>query len=161
MHFIQKIFLTFALLICCSYTLEIKSAEYFLEKHRKVLESYYNEVKIQSLKKEYLYFRHRKIIEHSAYLLLKDKETMEINGGIVLTNFILKKITGYSNLGGISILGILSSDKKNKESRIFYLKFDGRYLSDLEFLGIGSDLFAYCVLPNFNQCILLGIGENF
>lgn len=86
---------------------------------------------------------------------------MEISGGLVLTNFILKKIIEYSNLGGISILGILSSDKKNNEPRIFYLKFDGRYLSDLEFLGIGSDLFAYCVLPNFNQCILLGIGEKF
>lgn len=157
----KKIFLALALLMYYSYALEIKNAKYFLEKNRNILESYYNQVKTQSLEKKYPYFRHRKIIEYSAYLLLEDSDRKNVNSQLVFINFILKDFIKYGNFGGIGISGILSSDKEDKKSRIFYLKFDGRYLSDLEFLGIGANLFAYCVLPNFNQCVLLGIGEKF
>lgn len=157
----KSIFLVLTLLIYYGYALEIKNAKYFLEKNRNILESYYNQVKMQSFEKKYPYFRHRKIIEYSAYLLLENDEKKKISGQLVFINFILKDFIKYSNFGGISISGILSSEKQNKKPHIFYLKFDGRYLSDLEFLGIEANLFTYCVLPNFNQCILLGIGEKF
>ncbi|PAF53922.1 hypothetical protein BKH42_04065 [Helicobacter sp. 13S00482-2] len=126
----------------------------------QILKSYYKQVKLQSVQKNYPIFRGRYIIEHSTYVGLSNDEKDRLNGQLVLTNFILKDFIKYSNLGGIGVSGILVSEYKNKKARIFYLSFDGRYLSDLQFLGLQSNLYAYCVLPNFNHCILLGIGED-
>lgn len=139
---------------------EEKNALYYLKSESKTLNSYYKQVKKQSLQKDYPFFRGRKIIEHSVYTNLSNEEKQALKGNLVLSKFILHDFIKYSNLGGIGVGGILSSDYGDKNAREFYLKFDGRYLSDLELLGIGTEIYSYCVLPNFNQCILLGIGED-
>ncbi|WP_143428890.1 hypothetical protein [Helicobacter sp. 12S02634-8] len=100
------------------------------------------------------------MIEHSVYTALEPIKKQELKGALVMSYFILKSFIKYSHLGGVGVSGVLVLEAKGKKPRVFYLQFDGRYLSDLEVLGIGSELFAYCVLPDFNQCILLGINED-
>lgn len=147
--------------LCCQFFLSgAKNASDYLKEEHQILDSYYQQVKIQSQRGQYPVFRGRKIIEHSVYATLENMQKKYFKGELVLSHFILKEFIKYSHLGGVGIGGILASEVENKKAKIFYLKFDGRYLSDLEFLGIGSELYAYCVLPDFNHCILLGIGED-
>lgn len=157
---ILKLFLALSIIDCYFYPVMAKNAQEYLDENISLLQSYYAQVKKQSLQKQYPIFRGRYIIEHSAYLRLEQIDREKLKGQLVFTNFILKKFIKYSNLGGIGVGGIFPLDDGNKKARVFYLSFDGRYLSDLEFLGLGSELYAYCVLPNFNHCILLGIGED-
>ncbi|MDO7253843.1 hypothetical protein [Helicobacter cappadocius] len=148
------------MLECYFYTLEAKNAQDYLYENIQILKSYYKQVKVQSIQKKYPIFRKRYIIEHSVYSGLSENEKQKLNGQLVLTNFILKNFIKYSNFGGIGVGGILAEQYDDKKAKTFYLSFDGRYLTDLEFLGLGSELYAYCVLPNFNHCVLLGIGED-
>lgn len=157
---ILRPFLAVFILQCYFYPVMAKNAQDYLNENIYILQSYYAQVKKQSFQKQYPIFRGRYIIEHSAYLRLDEKDKEKLIGQLVFTNFILKKFIKYSNLGGIGVGAIFPLDDGNKKARVFYLSFDGRYLSDLEFLGLGSELYAYCVLPNFNHCILLGIGED-
>ncbi|PAF42247.1 hypothetical protein [Helicobacter sp. 11S03491-1] len=156
----KKTFLALILFYCYFYSLDSKSANDYLKEQSKILQSYYNQVKKQSIKKQYPIFRGRKIIEHSVYLSLDKEQKKHWIGQIVFSQFILQDFIKYSNFGGIGVAGILADEYGSKKPRIFYLKLDGRYLSDLESLGIHSELYTYCILPNFNQCILLGIGEE-
>lgn len=155
-----RLFLAVFIINCYFYPLSAKNAQDYLNENAKILSSYYQQVKKQSRAKQYPTFRGRYVIEHSVYLDFDDKTKQKLQGNLIITNFILKKFIKYSNLGGIGVGGIFPSDSGNKKARVFYLSFDGRYLSDLEFLGLGSELYAYCVLPNFNHCILMGIGED-
>lgn len=157
---ILKLFLAIFAIDCYFYPVNAKNAQDYLDENIHILQSYYAQVKKQSFQKQYPIFRHRYIIEHSAYLRLSQPDREKLKGQLVFTNFILKKFIKYSNLGGIGVGGIFPANSGDKKARVFYLSFDGRYLSDLEFLGLGSELYAYCVLPNFNHCILLGIGED-
>lgn len=68
----------------------------------------------------------------------------------------IDKFIRYSNFGGVGIGAKLSPN----DTSTFYLNFDGRYLSDLELFDIGAEIFAYCVLPRLDKCIMLGIGEE-
>ncbi|PAF48593.1 hypothetical protein BKH46_00775 [Helicobacter sp. 12S02634-8] len=137
-----------------------KNANYYLNSHRQTLISYYQTLHQQSLNGQYPKFRGRNVIEHSVYTALEPIKKQELKGALVMSYFILKSFIKYSHLGGVGVSGVLVLEAKGKKPRVFYLQFDGRYLSDLEVLGIGSELFAYCVLPDFNQCILLGINED-
>ncbi|PAF52687.1 hypothetical protein [Helicobacter sp. 13S00477-4] len=156
----QKLFLAIILVYCYFLYANPKNGLDYLKEQVPILKSYYNQVKSQSLDKNYPIFRNRKIIEHSVYLHLKNKDKQNFKGQIVLTHFFLKNFIKYSNFGGVGVGGILVSESDDKKAKLHYYKFDGRYLSDLELLGIGLDIYAYCILPDFNQCILLGIGED-
>ena len=56
------------------------------------------------------------------------------------------------------IIDSLQSVERDEDSRSYgeklepvYFLFDGVYLSDLERVGFGARLFAYCVLPLFDK----------
>ncbi|PAF44200.1 hypothetical protein BJI48_03185 [Helicobacter sp. 11S02596-1] len=161
----KKILLALLILNCQFFLISaenraIKDATFYLKRESQTLKSYYQQVILQSKNAQYPVFRGRKIIEHSVYNGLTNAQKNALKGELVLSYFILRDFVKYSHLGGVGVGGVLVSEAKDKKPRMFYLKFDGRYLSDLEFLGMGSELYAYCVLPHFNHCILLGIGED-
>ena len=133
-----------------------KDGAYHLDQNSEILNNFYEQVKKQSEEKNYPFFRSRVLIEHSIYRTLPPQEKTSLQGGIVLTRFFISSFIKYSHLGGVGIGGRFT---KNAEEEM-YFSFDGRYLSDLEALGIGREIFAYCVLPRFDKCIMLGIGEE-
>ncbi len=95
------------------------------------------------------------MIEYSVYRSFTDSQKLKWRGGLVLIGAYIAEFIKYSHLGGVGVGARLTP---NDES--FYLSFDGRYLSDLESFGLGQEIFAYCVLPRFDKCIMLGIGEE-
>ena len=98
----------------------------------------------------------RPIVEYSAYRTLSQQDRESLRGGLVLVGAFISEFIKYSHFGGV---GIGAKLKPNDEES-FYLNFDGRYLSDIDFFGIGRKIYAYCVLPRFDKCIMLGIGEE-
>ena len=136
-----------------------KNGEYYLERNTEVLESYLEQVKKQTLEKNYpLYSTKpvRPIVEYSPYRTLSQQDRESLRGGLVLVGAFISEFIKYSHFGGV---GIGAKLKPNDEES-FYLNFDGRYLSDIDFFGIGRKIYAYCVLPRFDKCIMLGIGEE-
>lgn len=136
-----------------------KNGEYYLERNTEVLESYLEQVKKQTLEKDYPLYSSRParpIVEYSAYRTLSQQDRESLRGGIVLVGAFINEFIKYSHLGGVGIGARLTPN----DEHIFYLNFDGRYLTDMEFFGIGRKIYAYCVLPRFDKCIMLGIGEE-
>lgn len=133
-----------------------KDGAYYLEQNTELLNHFLERVKEQSQERNYPFFRSRPLVEHSVYRTLSAKEKEALQGGIVLTRFFLSSFIRYSHLGGVGVGGKFT---KNAEDEM-YFSFDGRYLSDLKALGLGREIFAYCVLPRFDKCIMLGIGEE-
>lgn len=133
-----------------------KDGSYYLERYAPILRDYVKVVREQSLAKNYPFYASRPIIEYSVYRGLTQKEKDSMRGWIVLVNAYIAEFIKYSHLGGVGV-----GAKQNINDEIpFYLSFDGRYLSDIESFGIGKEIFAYCVLPRFDKCIMLGIGEE-
>lgn len=138
------------------YILE-KDGKYHLQNNKELLDSFVEQVKIQSIEKNYPTYRGRAVIEHSVYKNLDSTQKQKLIGSLVLSRFYIAKFIKYSHLGGVGIAG---SFVKDDEENIMYFSFDGRYLSDLQAFGLGSQIYAYCVLPRFDKCIMLGIGEQ-
>ena len=132
-----------------------KDGSYYLKQYAPMLRSYVEQVKKQSLEQDYPYYDRRPVIEYSVYRTYTDSQKLKWRGGLVLIGAYMAEFIKYSHLGGVGVGARLTP---NSES--FYLSFDGRYLSDLESFGLGQEIFAYCVLPRFDKCILLGIGEE-
>lgn len=133
-----------------------RDGTYYLEQYAPMLRSYVLQIKKQSLEKNYAFYSSRPIVEYSAYGYLSDDEKETLRGGIVLVGAYIAEFIKYSHLGGVGI----GAKLKAGDEESFYISFDGRYLSDLEAFGIGKEIFAYCVLPRFDKCIMLGIGEE-
>lgn len=132
-----------------------KDGSYYLKQYAPMLRSYVEQVKKQSLEQDYPYYDRRPVIEYSVYRTYTDSQKLKWRGGLVLIGAYIAEFIKYSHLGGVGVGARLTP---NSES--FYLSFDGRYLSDLESFGLGQEIFAYCVLPRFDKCIMLGIGEE-
>lgn len=133
-----------------------RDGAYYLEQYAPMLRSYVLQVKQQSSEKNYAFYSSRPIIETSVYNDLSADEKEALRGGIVLVGAYIAEFIKYSHLGGVGI----GAKLKPNDEKTFYMSFDGRYLSDLEAFGIGKEIFAYCVLPRFDKCIMLGIGEE-
>lgn len=134
-----------------------RDGAYYLQQYAPMLRSFVLQVKKQSLEKNYAFYSsHRPIIESSVYSDLSANEKEALRGGIVLVGAYIAEFIKYSHLGGVGI----GAKLKPNDEKTFYMSFDGRYLSDLEAFGIGKEIFAYCVLPRFDKCIMLGIGEE-
>ncbi len=130
-----------------------KDALYFLSHHKEKLALFYNALEKNSEKKQYARFRGRILITHNAYNVLDSREKKALQGALVMSKFTIASFMKYSEFGGIGVGG-----KIDAESERFF-SFDSRYLSDLQALGTESEIYALCVLPRFDKCILLGIGE--
>ncbi|WP_066388347.1 hypothetical protein [Helicobacter himalayensis] len=130
-----------------------KDALYFLSHHKEKLALFYNALEKNSEKKQYARFRGRILITHNAYNVLDSQEKKALQGALVMSKFTVVSFMKYSEFGGIGVGG-----KIDVESEKFF-SFDSRYLSDLQALGTESKIYALCVLPRFDKCILLGIGE--
>lgn len=133
-----------------------KDGEYYAQQYAPMLRSYVLQVRRQSLQKNYPFYSSRPVVEYSVYRGLPQSDKDALRGGILLVGAYISEFIKYSHLGGVGIGGKL---KKNDENA-FYMSFDGRYLTDLESFGLGKEIFAYCVLPRFDKCIMLGIGEE-
>lgn len=136
-----------------------KDGAYYLERNTQILESYLEQVKKQSLEHNFpLYSTKpaRPIVEYSAYRTFSQKEKESLRGGLVLVGAFISEFIKYSHLGGVGMGARLTPN----DEHIFYLSFDGRYLTDIDMFGIGRKIYAYCVLPRFDKCIMLGIGEE-
>lgn len=133
-----------------------KDGAYHLEHNAKILDSYLAQVHKQSLMGDYPYYGGRPLIEYTAYHALENSKRELWRGGIVLVGAYISEFIKYSHLGGVGIGAKLKQD----DVESFYLSFDGRYFTDLDLLGIGRKIYAYCVLPRFDKCIMLGIGEE-
>ncbi|MCX2716619.1 hypothetical protein OQH61_02590 [Helicobacter sp. MIT 21-1697] len=136
-----------------------KDGSYYLERNTDLLEAYLEQVKKQTLEQNYPLYSSkpaRPIVEYSAYRTLSQKDKTSLRGALVLVGAFISEFIRYSNFGGVGI----GAKLKPNDEHTFYLNFDGRYLTDMGAFGIGRKIFAYCVLPRFDKCIMLGIGEE-
>lgn len=141
-----------------------KDINYYLDKNDALLWRYYNQVIKQSKSQNYPIYAKRYIIDAKSYSELSSNAKQALRGQIVFASIILdttsNKTLNYSELGGISIKGILAQDADNKAAKKYFFKFDPRYYSDLEALDKKRRIYAYCILPSFSSCIMLGIHEE-
>lgn len=135
------------------------NALYYLNKDSKKLTAFYDTLAKNSQNKQYAHFRSRTLIEHNAYNALDNAQKKSLHNALVLSRFYPNGFMKYSELGGIGISGKLSADD---DARPTYFHFDSRYFSDLELLREQENIMIYamCVLPRFDNCILFGIGEE-
>lgn len=135
------------------------NALYYLNKDSKKLTAFYDTLAKNSQNKQYAHFRSRTLIEHNAYNALDNAQKKSLHNALVLSRFYPSGFMKYSELGGIGISGKLSVDDDAKPT---YFHFDSRYFSDLELLREQENIMIYamCVLPRFDNCILFGIGEE-
>lgn len=130
-----------------------KDALYFLSFHKEKLALFYDALEKNSANKQYARFRGRILIAHNAYNALDSQEKKALRSALVMSSFTLTSFMKYSEFGGVGVGGKIGA----KGERFF--SFDSRYLSDLQALSAESKIYALCVLPRFDKCILLGIGE--
>lgn len=135
------------------------NALYYLNKDSKKLTAFYDTLAKNSQNKQYAHFRSRTLIEHNAYNALDNAQKKSLHNALVLSRFYPNGFMKYSELSGIGISGKLSADDDAKPT---YFHFDSRYFSDLELLREQENIMIYamCVLPRFDNCILFGIGEE-
>lgn len=133
-----------------------KDGAYYLNKNAAILESFVQVLRKQTLESNFAFYDRRFLVEHSAYRMLTKKQKDDLKGAIVLTSGFLSSFIKYRHLGGVGIGMRINQHDED----MFYLSFDGRYLSDLDALGLGAKIYAYCVLPRFDKCIMLGISEE-
>ncbi len=137
-----------------------KNINDYLAQNDEVLWNYYQQVIKQSRQRSYPIYRQRYIIDAKSYESLNLQAKRALNNQIVFASIIMEGEPVYSPLGGVSIKGILAQDQEEGNAKRFFFKLDGRYLSDLQALDKRRRIYLYCILPSFNQCVLLGIGEE-
>ena len=108
----------------------------------------------------YPIYRGRKIITQQEYENLLADQKKDLFGQIVLVSLFLRDQILYSNLGGITIQGVLAEEVQDRRAKTYFYKFDGRYYEDFKALDKTHRVYAYCILPSFSQCLLLGIHEE-
>jgi len=114
-------------------------------------------VHVQSLEENFPFYDRRILVEHRAYRTFTQSQKDNLKGGIVLVSGFISSFIKYSNFGGVGV--DMKFTKQDNEA--FYINFDGRYLTDLDILkNEKKKIYAYCVLPRFDKCIMLGIGEE-
>lgn len=110
------------------------------------LDSFYQQVHKQSLQKNYIHFRHRKLLSLEAYHLLTPQEKLSLKYSLILVSSQIESFIYLNTLSGVGI-----STQKGS-----HLQFDIKYYETLKDIGIGGKFHAMCVLPYFDKCILLG-----
>ncbi len=110
-------------------------------------ETFYQQVHIQSLEKNYIRFRGRKLLSYESYHLISDaKEKEKLYDSLVLVFTKISRFIIFNEQSGVGISTELGS----------HLQFDIKYYETLENIGIRGEIKAMCVLPYFDKCILLG-----
>ncbi|WP_238700763.1 hypothetical protein [Helicobacter apodemus] len=109
-------------------------------------ETFYQQVHIQSLEKNYIRFRGRKLLSYESYHLMNTEQKEQLYGSLVLVFTKISRFITFNEQSGIGIATQLGS----------YLQFDIKYYETLEDIGIQGEIKAICVLPYFDKCILLG-----
>ncbi|MDE5602447.1 MAG: hypothetical protein K2I71_00785 [Helicobacter sp.] len=110
-------------------------------------ETFYQQVHTQSLEKNYIRFRGRKLLSYEAYHLINEiNEKRKLYGSLVLVFTKISRFITFNEQSGIGIATELGN----------YLQFDIKYYETLEDIGIQGEIKAMCVLPYFDKCILLG-----
>lgn len=133
-----------------------KDGAYFWQRYAPSLERLYQTLASNSAQGKYARFRGRILIEHKAYNALPQAQRQQLQGALVLSRVYISAFLKYSELGGVGIGGKFGLDEE--QSR--YFSVDGRYFSDLQELGVDHLIYLLCVLPRFDKCLLLGIGEE-
>ncbi|CBG40057.1 hypothetical protein [Helicobacter mustelae] len=132
-----------------------------LSKNSAMLKNYYLAVKKQSANAQYVRFRDFFLIDTKSYYALSPQEKKSLASSLLVMIAIYKRSKPlYSDFGGVSMDGILAEDIDDRRAKTFHYRFDGRYYTDLQNLKKSHILYAYCSLPGFNRCVLLGIGEE-
>lgn len=133
-----------------------KDGAYFLDKYIPSLEKFYETLNLNSAKGQYARFRGRILIDHKTYDSLSQSQKSKFQGALVMSRVYVSAFLKYSEFGGVGIGGKFQlSDEKDR-----YFSVDGRYFTDLQDLGVDHLIYLLCVLPRFDKCIVLGIGEE-
>ncbi|WP_104697601.1 MULTISPECIES: hypothetical protein [unclassified Helicobacter] len=132
----------------------------YLIKNENKLWSYYHQVKKQSIRGDYPIFRQNLLIDQRSYEQLPKDKRRIFHNHLVFIAFYLRSKPVYSDFGGVSIKGRIAEETGGLGARDYFYLFDGRYYTDLMNVDRDKRIYAYCRLPNFNSCILLGIGEE-
>ncbi|MDD6055831.1 MAG: hypothetical protein SOW25_07925 [Helicobacter sp.] len=109
---------------------------------------FYKQVHKQSVDGDFIRFRHRILLSYEFYKSLKEEERAAFNVYYPLV-LVFSKISKFIYFNEISGVGIKSEVGAN-------LQFDIRFYENLRGIDLGGDIFAMCVLPYFDKCILLG-----
>ena len=131
-----------------------------LERNDSALWAYYQQVQKQSLLRDYPRFRGQILIDQKTYQNLSKEEKRSFANQVMLVALYLEGEISYSEFGGVSAHGILAEEREDRRARRYYYLFDGRYYSDLLAVQKERRIYAYCKLPRFENCILLGVGEE-
>ena len=131
-----------------------------LERNDSALWAYYQQVQKQSILRDYPRFRGQILIDQKTYQNLSKEEKKSFANQVVLVALYLEGEISYSEFGGVSAQGILAEEREDRRARRHYYLFDGRYYRDLLAVQKERRVYAYCKLPRFENCILLGVGEE-
>lgn len=145
----------FVLCYCC-FGLDINA---YLEKNDAMLWNFYQQVIKQSAQKNYPLYANKPIITQKHYQNLSKEEKQSFDY-IALIAFYPQSKPLYNDFGGVSIKGILAEDIEDRNAKVYFYIFDGRYYTDLTAITKDKRIYAYCKPPRLNHCILLGIGEE-
>lgn len=133
-----------------------KDGTYFLQRFTPSLQAFYEKLEENSANGQYARFRGRILIGHRAYNALPRDKKAKLQGAIVFTRVYISAFLKYSEFGGVGIGGRFG----RADEEVRYFSVDGRYFSDLQELGVDRLVYLLCVLPRFDKCLVLGIGEE-
>ncbi|HIV48338.1 MAG TPA: hypothetical protein IAA33_00680 [Candidatus Helicobacter avicola] len=134
-----------------------KDGKYFFGRYAPSLQAVYEKLEENSANGQYARFSRRILIGHKAYDALDKTQKSKLQGALVLSRVYISAFLKYSELGGVGIGGKFSpADEQDR-----YFSVDSRYFSDLQELGVDHLIYLLCVLPRFDKCLVLGIGEEF
>ncbi|WP_299550065.1 hypothetical protein [uncultured Helicobacter sp.] len=111
-------------------------------------DAFYKQVHKQTLERNFVRFRDRLLVDVDAYHLLplKEKEILNQYYSLVLVFEKIDRFIYFNEQSGVGL----------STQRGSHLQFDIRYYETLKDIGIGGKIYAMCVLPYFDKCILLG-----
>lgn len=109
--------------------------------------AFYQQVHKQTLERNFVRFRNRLLVDVDAYALLSMEEREMLNQlyALVLVFDVVERFIYWNAQSGV---GIATQRGSN-------LQFDIRYYEMLRHIGVGGKIYAMCVLPSFDKCILL------
>lgn len=133
-----------------------KDGAYFLQRFTPSLQTFYETLETNSINGQYARFRRRILIGHKAYDAIDSAQKAKLQGALVLSRVYISAFLKYSELGGVGLGGRF----ERGDERVRYFSVDSRYFSDLQELGADTLIYLLCVLPRFDKCLVLGIGEE-
>ncbi len=134
-----------------------KDINFYLDRNDAVLWEFYTQVKRQF--PNHPTFGNRILIAQKNYENLSKEEQRAFEHQVVFVALLLQSKPVYNDFGGVSVRGILAEDQGDRRAKNYWYQFDGRYYTDLAMIK-EKRIYAYCKLPRFNHCILLGIHEE-